>query len=279
MNQKSRRNFLKVSGLAAAGTLVSIDSSNALAAPAKGSEIKLGVASYSLRKFSTAEALAMTKRVGLNYICYKSMHLAMDASVDELKAAGKAAYDAGVNLYGAGVVYMKSKEAVDQAFEYAKHAGMSVIVGVPNHELLGYVNDKIKTYNIKVAIHNHGPGDKLYPSPESIYEKVKDLDPRFGMCMDIGHTQRIKHDPIASAKKYFDRLFDVHLKDVDKSEADGKTIEIGRGVIDIPGFLEVIVKKGYQGVLSVEYEKDADDPLAGLAESVGYVKGCLATIG
>lgn len=278
MNQKSRRSFLKVSGLAAAATLVSIDPSKAAVLPAKGQQMKLGLASYSLRKFSAAEALAMTKRVGLDNICYKSMHLAMDSSVDQLKAAAKTASDAGVNLYGAGVVYMKDKAAVDQAFEYAKHAGMSVIVGVPEHAILSYVNDKIKQYDIKVAIHNHGPGDEKYPSPASIYEKIKDLDPRFGMCMDIGHTQRIKVDPVEAGKKYFSRLFDVHLKDVNKSEADGSTVEIGRGVIDIPGFLSMMVKKGYSGVLSIEYEKDAGDPLAGLAESVGYVKGCLASL-
>ncbi|MFT7031631.1 MAG: inosose dehydratase [Cyclobacteriaceae bacterium] len=278
MNQKSRRSFLKVSGLAAAATLVSIDPSNATTLQAKGQKMKLGVASYSLRKFSTTEALAMTKRVGLDHICYKSMHLAMDSSVDELNAAAKTASDAGINLYGAGVVYMKDKAAVDQAFEYAKHAGMSVIVGVPEHNIMSYVNDKIKQYDIKVAIHNHGPGDDKFPSPESIFEKIKDMDPRFGMCMDIGHTQRIKVDPIEAGKKYFSRLFDVHLKDVDKAEADGKTVEIGRGVIDIPGFLSMMVKKGYTGVLGIEYEKDADDPLAGLAESVGYVKGCLASI-
>jgi inosose dehydratase len=278
MNQKSRRSFLKVSGLAAAATLVSIDPSKATALPAVGQKMKLGVASYSLRKFSTTDALAMTKRVGLDYICYKSMHLAMDASVSELQAAAKEAKDAGINLYGAGVVYMKDEAAVDQIFEYAKNAGMSIIVGVPEHNLLNYVNNKIKEYDIKVAIHNHGPGDDKFPSPESIYEKIKDLDPRFGLCIDIGHTQRIKVDPTEAGKKYFSRLFDVHLKDVDKAEADGKTIEIGRGVIDIPKFLNMLVKKGYDGVLSIEYEKDENDPLAGLAESVGYVKGCLASI-
>ncbi|MCK5467686.1 MAG: sugar phosphate isomerase/epimerase, partial [Cyclobacteriaceae bacterium] len=181
-------------------------------------------------------------------------------------------------LYGGGVIYMKSKEQVDQAFEYAKNAGMSVIVGVPEHELLEYTNDKIKQYDIKVAIHNHGPGDETYPSPESVYEKIKDLDSRFGLCMDIGHTQRIGIDPTEAAKKYFSRLFDIHIKDVDKAKEDGKTVEIGRGVIDIPKFLKLLVDRRYEGVVSFEYEKDAEDPLPGLSESVGYVKGCLDSI-
>ena len=220
----------------------------------------------------------MAKRAGLEYMCFKSMHLPLDSSTSDLQKAKGNVSNAGLNLYGGGVIYMKDKQSVDQAFAYAKGAGMEVIVGVPEHELLEYTNDKIKEYDIKVAIHNHGPGDKKYPSPESIIERIKDMDPRFGMCLDIGHTQRIGIDPTKSAEKYFDRLFDVHIKDVDKAKEDGETVEIGRGVIDIPGFLKMLVAKGYQGVVGFEYEKDADDPMPGLCESVGYVKGCLATM-
>lgn len=277
MNQKSRRNFVKLSGLALATAMVPSNRLNAETLK-KTNKLKLGLASYSLRKFSQVQAFEMTKRVGLDYICLKSMHLAMDAPLEELKKSSSNAKNAGVELYGGGVIYMKNKEQVDQAFEYAKNAGMTVIVGVPAHDLLNYTNNKIKEYNIKVAIHNHGPGDEQYPSPESIFEKIKDLDHRFGLCMDIGHTQRIGVDPIAAGKEYFSRLFDIHLKDVNLAAPEGKTIEIGRGVIDIPGFLEMLLNKGYTGIASIEYEKDADDPLPGLSESVGYVKGCIKVL-
>ncbi|MEQ6120200.1 sugar phosphate isomerase/epimerase family protein [Reichenbachiella sp. MALMAid0571] len=277
MKQKSRRDFVKLSGLTLATALVPLSNTGA-GVLKKKNELKLGLASYSLRKFSQTQALEMTKRVGLDYICFKSMHLAMDASTEELKSSAINAKKTGVNLYGAGVIYMKTKEDVDQAFEYAINAGISVIVGVPQHDLLSYTNDKIKEYNIKVAIHNHGPGDEQYPSPESVFEKIKDLDPRFGLCMDIGHTQRIGVDPIEAGKAYFSRLFDIHLKDVNSATPDGKTVEIGRGVIDIPGFLEMLLNKGYTGVAGIEYEKDADDPLPGLSESVGYVKGCIKVL-
>ncbi len=277
MNQKSRRNFVKLSGLALATAMVPSNRINAETLK-KTNKLKLGLASYSLRKFSQVQAFDMTKRVGLDYICLKSMHLAMDAPLEELKKSASNAKNAGVELYGAGVIYMKNTEQVDQAFEYAKNAGMTVIVGVPAHDLLSYTNNKIKEYNIKVAIHNHGPGDDQYPSPESVFEKIKDLDPRFGLCMDIGHTQRIGVDPIEAGKEYFSRLFDIHLKDVNLAAPEGKTIEIGRGVIDIPGFLEMLLNKGYNGIASIEYEKDADDPLPGLSESVGYVKGCIKVL-
>ena len=274
---QSRRNFLKASALTAAGTLISSHSeasSNATTA----TTLNLGLASYSLRKFTQAKAIAMAKRAGLDFICFKSMHLPLSSTKNEIEGSAKRVAEAGLSLYGAGVIYMKTKEEIDQAFEYAKTAGMSVIVGVPGHELLDYTSQKVGDYDIKVAIHNHGPGDDLYPSPESIYKRVKDLDPRVGICMDIGHTERIGVDPIQAGEKYFDRLYDIHLKDVDKAAEDGKTVEVGRGVIDIPGFLNMLVSKQYQGVVSLEYEKDADDPLPGLSESVGYVRGCLDSI-
>ena len=104
------------------------------------------------------------------------------------------------------------------------------------------------------------------------------MDPRMGLCLDIGHTQRIKRDPVQDLVDYYDRIFDIHVKDVTASEHDGSTCEIGRGVIDIPAFLKAVVKKKYSGVLGFEYEKNADDPLSGLAESVGYVRGVLAML-
>jgi sugar phosphate isomerase/epimerase len=183
-----------------------------------------------------------------------------------------------LDLYGGGVISMKNPEDVEQAFAYAKAAGMRTIVGVPAPEVLPLVNQKVKELDIEVAIHNHGPGDKVYPTPESAYEKIKDLDGRIGLCMDIGHTLRIGADPVADAERFADRLLDVHVKDVTAAEASGRTVEIGRGIIDIPAFLKTLVKIKYTRIASFEYEKDADDPLPGLAESVGYVRGVLATI-
>jgi sugar phosphate isomerase/epimerase len=281
MEGKSRRDFMKLSGLVAASAFIPGTVSGKSLPKGSGQstrQLKLGLASYSLRKFDREQTLKMTKRVNLDYICFKSMHLPLDTPAAELKTIAKNVNDSGIKLYGGGVIYMKNKNEVDQAFEYAKNAGMSLIVGVPEIELLDYVNNKIKQYDIKVAIHNHGPGDKNYPSPKSVYDKVKDLDPRFGLCMDIGHTQRIGVDPVKAGKEYFSRLLDIHIKDVDQASADGKTVEIGRGVINIPGFLKMLIDKGYNGVVSFEFEKDPEDPLPGLSESVGYVKGCLATM-
>ena len=237
--------------------------------------LALGLASYSTRKFSLDETLAMANRLNLKQIALKSMHMPLESSEEEIKNITAKFEKAGIGLYGGGVIYMKTAQEVENAFRYAKAANMKVIIGVPNHDLLHLVEMKVKETNIKLAIHNHGPGDEVYPTPEVVYDKIKGLDTRIGLCIDVGHVQRLGLDPVKNIKKYADRLYDIHLKDVDKSEADGKSVEFGRGVLDIPAVLKALKGINYTGVMAMEFEKDTDDVFAGLAECVGYVNGAL----
>ncbi len=241
-------------------------------------KFQLGIASYSLRNFSVDTVIAFTKQLGIENVAFKSMHLKLDASDAEIAEVVQKCQTGGVNLYAGGVIYMKTEEEVDQAFEYAKKAGMKMIIGVPNHELLAYVEGKVKEYDIKLAIHNHGPGDKLYPSAESVYTLIKDMDSRMGLCIDIGHTVRIQRSPSQDIKDFYDRVLDIHIKDVTKADSEGSTCEIGHGVVDFKTFLSDLVDLGYSGILSFEYEKDGNNPFIGMAESVGYIKGVLSTI-
>lgn len=244
----------------------------------KLSRLNLGMASYTFREFPLEETLKMTKRLGLERIAFKDFHLSLESTDEEIKTVAEKTRAAGLDLYGCGVVYMQTEDEVERAFQYAKTAGMRIIIGVPNPDLLNMVNNMVNKYNIKVAIHNHGPDDKLYPTPESAYVRIKNLDPRIGLCIDIGHTQRAGFDPSESALKYADRLHDVHIKDVTAATKEGGTIEIGHGVIDIPKFLRTLIKLNYKDSVSFEFEKDGKDPLPGVAESVGYVRGVLVSI-
>jgi inosose dehydratase len=273
----NRRNFLKISGLGlAAAAIPGIAKSEP--APAKSLPIRLGLASYTLRKMNLDDTLAVCQRMGFKNISLKDMHLKLTSSDAEIAEAVKKCKDAGVEIGSGGVIYMKSEAEVDAAFEYARKAGMNMIIGVPQHEMLPYAEKKVKETNIRLAIHNHGPTDKVYPSCESAYVLIKNMDARMGLCLDIGHTQRIGRSPSADLKDYFSRIFEIHMKDVTTSDSNGKAIEIGRGVIDMPGFLKAVVKMKFSGILSFEYEKDDKDPVPGLAESLGYVKGVLAVI-
>jgi sugar phosphate isomerase/epimerase len=243
-----------------------------------GRAFELGLASYTTRKFSLDQTLAMANRVGLKCISLKDMHLPMNSTPEQLAEAATKVKAAGIDLYAVGVVYMKTSAEVERAFEYAKGAGVKLIVGVPNYDLLPLVNEKVQKYDIRVAIHNHGPKDKLYPKPGVAYEKIKDLDRRMGICLDIGHAVHSGIDPSSAAEQFADRVFDVHMKDIAEATETGKTVECGRGVIDLPKFLRTLEKIHYAGKVSFELENNPDDPLPGLAESVGYTRGVLAVI-
>ena len=289
MGKTTRRDFMKSAGVGMAVASVSpfLGASGKEASGAgtvsskfekKLSRLNLGMASYTFREFPLEDTLKMTRRLGLERIAFKSFHLPLESTDDEIRAVAEKTRKAGLDLYGCGVVYMQNEDEVHRAFHYAKTAGMRVIIGVPNHELLNMVDEMVKEFDIKVAIHNHGPTDKLYPTPESAYSLIKNLDPRIGLCIDIGHTKRAGVDPSESALEFTDRLHDVHIKDVTAAAKEGNTIEMGHGVIDIPKFLRTLIHLDYKGSVSFEFEKDGKDPLPGVAESVGYVRGVLATI-
>ena len=281
-NMKSnRRKFFQLAGTGAAASMASLAMSG-MAQPAAGAALakkqrpfRLAMASYSLRKFSLDDALKMTAALGLDAICLKSMHLPLEASNADLAAAAAKAKEAGILIYGGGVITMKNKQAVDRAFEYAKAAGMTKIIGVPAPDVLPLVNDKVQQYDIAVCIHNHGPGDDIYPTPDVAYERIKHLDKRIGLCHDVGHTVRVGKDPAAISQQCADRMLDVHIKDVTERTKSGHSTACGRGVIDLPALLKTFVKINYQGYLSFEYEEEANDPIRGLAESVGYIRGVM----
>jgi len=246
--------------------------------PHPGSPIlfHLGLASYTCRKLDLDKTLAVTRRVGLDRICLKSFHLPLDATPDAITALAEKVKAAGIALYGGGVITMKTEREVTHAFDYAKTAGMTLITAAPTPEILPVVDEKIKTYDIQVAIHNHGPGDRFFPTPESVYEKVHGLDPRIGLCIDIGHTVRVGADLVGSVRRCADRLFDLHIKDVTAATPEGKGTPLGRGIIDIPGLVRTLIEVKFKGVAAFEYEEQPDDPLPGLAESVGYMRGVMA---
>ena len=249
-------------------------------ADAEESKVKfrLGVASYSFRNFDRARTLQMTRRAGLEAICFKDMHLPMNSTDEQCAAAAEESQGAGLDLYSCGVVYMNNPEEVTNAFRYAKAAGMGTIVAAPRPNLLPLVEEKVKETGIYIAIHNHGPGDNAYPTPEAIMDRVGSLDQRIGICNDVGHTARVGADVVKSLIDYKDRTFDIHFKDVTAATPQGRECICGRGVLDIPGYLQALIDIGYDRVVSFEYEADANDPLPGLAESVGYVRGVLRMI-
>ncbi len=241
--------------------------------------LKLGVTSYTLRNFSLDQAIAMTKQAGVKYISLKDMHLPMKSTPEQRKEARKKIEAAGLELLGGGVIYLKNNPAeIQAAFDYARDAGMPTMICSPDVDALDTVEKFAKEYDIRVAIHNHGPGDKKYPSPLDVLRLVKDRDAHMGICMDVGHTVRIGQDPVDAIKQCKARLYDFHIKDVTQATPKGKGIEVGRGVIDIVAVLKTLVRIKFPCHVALEYEENGDAPFPGMVESFGYIRGVLATL-
>ncbi|MRH99893.1 TIM barrel protein [Kriegella sp. EG-1] len=277
----SRKNFIRsiALGSVAAGTSsFTVLSKSKNINLSNNHELNIGLASYTLRKYSLDEVIEISQGLNIKDVAFKSFHLPYESTPEELKYIADKVKARGLNLYGGGVIYMKTPEDIEKHFKYAKAAGLKMIIGVTTHELLPQIEKKVKETDIKLAIHNHGPEDKIFPSPKSVYDKIKDLDKRIGLCIDLGHTFRLNLDPAEEVKKYQDRLLDVHLKDINEQIPEGKPVEIGRGKMNIPSILNALKEIKYTGIVGVEYEKDGDNAKFGLAESIGYVRAVLDMI-
>ena len=281
----SRRSFIQKSAMGLAGSVaIPFLGSSSVLQPeninaVNSVDLPVGFAGYTFAKFTSDQSIEMMKKINVKNLSLKEIHLPLNSSDEKIKTEMAKYAAAGINVYAVGVIYMKTREAVDLAFAYAKKVGVSLIVGVPSYDVLDYAEEKVKQYDIRLAIHNHGPKDPLYPSPKDIYDRIRDKDPRVGLCIDIGHTRRAGVLPEKVVKEYRNRLFDLHIKDVTEGVEQGKVAEIGRGIIDFPALVKALKRIGYKGMCSVEYEKDMTDPMLGIAESVGYFKGVLATEG
>lgn len=273
---RSRRLFLSAGAGAAAAA--ALRPRPAWASP-REPRLKLGVASYSMRKLSLDQALDACRRLDVHFITLKDMHLPLDAAPEQIDAAVAKLKAAGVTLAGVGVIYMKNDaKLVRRNFEYARRAGAPVIVAGPDPDALDLVEGLAKEFDIKVAVHNHGPEDKLYPAPQDAYKLIRGRDARIGLCIDVGHTVRCGVEPQAAIRECRDRLFDLHLKDLRvKTERDSQ-VRVGRGAIDIPAILRALVEIQFTGHAALEYEIDADDPVPGMTESLGYLRGVADTL-
>jgi sugar phosphate isomerase/epimerase len=281
----SRRDFVRSGALVAAAFAAS---SNRFA-PAQqrpsseaASPIRLGLASYTFRNFNRAQLIAFMKQLNVFALNAKDVkdHLPIDP-VEESAALGDYAA-AGIKLHAAGAIYFAKDEEGDirSKFEYCKRAGINLIVaGDPSPETLPRLEKFIKEYNIRVAIHNHGPEDKLWHSPLDVLKAVKGMDPRIGCCIDVGHTVRAGTDVVQAIQEAGPRLFNIHMKDLTNFESKESQVAVGDGVMPVRRMFEALVAIGYNGFVDLEYEVHPDDPMPGVIASFAYMRGVLAGMG
>ena len=275
----SRRSFVITAALGMATSVTKpVAKPLSRAASADDAGLKLGVASYSLRNFSREQAIEMTKSLGVRYINFKSVHLAYDASPAEIAKARAELAAAGLELVGGGMITFETDtdDGVKKYFDYARAAGMPVIVCSCKAEVLPRIEKFAKQYDIEVAIHNHGPEDPNFPSPYDALKAVKGMDPRMGLCIDLGHTVRAGTDPVRAVADAGSRLLDMHAKDLRDFHSAESQCVVGEGKIPIAEVFRQLRTIRYQGYVNLEYEIEPDNPLPGMRQSFAYMRGALA---
>jgi sugar phosphate isomerase/epimerase len=281
----SRRDFVR-SGAVAAAALAASDEFFAAGAgrpPAdEGLPIRLGLASYTFRNFSRAPMIGFLKQLNVLALNTKDVkdHLPMNAEEEKAALADYAA--AGIKLHAAGTIYFPKDEDADirSKFEYCKRAGIGVIVaGDPAPETLPRIEKFVKEYDIRFAIHNHGPEDKLWHSPLDVLKAVKGMDPRMGCCIDVGHTVRAGTDVVQAIREVGARVFNMHMKDLASFQDKESQVAVGEGFMPVKKIFEALSMIKYKGFVDLEYEIHADDPMPGVVESFGYMRGVLAGMG
>lgn len=244
------------------------------------SPIRLGIASYTFRKFDQAHLLDFMKQLNTPYLNLKDVHLPMTPA-DQVSKRAAEYRAAGMILTALGTIYFPKDDDNDirQKFEYCKAAGVSLIVGAPTHQTLPRVEKFVKEYNIRVGIHNHGPEDKEWPSPLTVLDAVKHMDPRIGCCIDVGHTMRTGTDVVAAIRKAGPRLFDIHMKDLAESNIKESQVAVGDGLMPVRQIFQALIEMHYPGQVDLEYEIHEDDPMPGVIKSFAYMRGVLAGMG
>jgi sugar phosphate isomerase/epimerase len=284
-NTFSRRNFVQSGALVAAACVASSATpsfAEALPVSGKPSPVRLGICSYTFRNFTRAQMLGYLKELKLTDLNVKDTkdHLPMDPTLEAQALADYAA--AGIKLHAAGAIYFPKNDEADirGKFEYAKRAGIGVIVaGDPTPESLKWIERFVKEYDIKIAIHNHGPEDKFFPSPFDVLKAIKDLDPRIGFCIDVGHAARANANLVEAIHATGPRLYDMNIKDLGNFTSRESQVAVGEGILPIHDIFKALIDIKYPGFVDLEYEINGDNPMPGVIESMAYMRGVLAGMG
>lgn len=274
MNSITRRTMFAGAAALAASLPAKLEAADGAAAG-----ITIGVATYSLRKFQRPQALELLKKLNVNAVSIKETHLRYAETPEQTAAGAKEFRDAGIKVLSGGNIGLTKPEQLRKMFDYAKAAGLPMMVCAPSHETLPEVEKLAKEYNIKAAIHNHGPEDKHFPTPQSVLDAVKNMDARMGLCMDIGHTTRAKVDLIESIRQAGPRLFDMHAKDLIFENGKWVQVAVGDGNLPIVAMFKTLQSLKYKGGVMLEYEINADDPYPGMERSLSYMRGVRAALG
>lgn len=259
----SRRTFLGAAGMALMPCFV-----RARAAAKDTGGFLLGMQSYSLRNYPIDEALKHMQALGVRTIEFSSGHFAVGSTPDEIAAMKKKTAAAGIKILSHGVnPFTKNHEANRRIFEFAKQAGIRNLSADPTEDSFDSLDKLVAEYDIRIAIHNHGPGAR-YDKIDDVLKAIKGHDERIGACADLGHYIRSAEDPVKAITLFKGRLYGIHLKDFAEPRKDAPGTILGKGQLDVVGVFKALKKVDFpsDAALAIEYEEHPDNPLADLKE-------------
>jgi sugar phosphate isomerase/epimerase len=252
---------------------------------AKIKSFPVAVQCWTYHKFTFYETLDRMKELGITYLqaypgqvldktdsSKKFDHSLDDATMRTVKEKLKAA---GVSVVAYGVVGFKNEEAdIRKVFDFAKKMNIRTVVCEPAFDDWSLLAKLAREYNLNIAIHNH-PLPSKYAKPEAVAEHIKGLDKRFGACADNGHWTRAGVNTMDALHLLQGRILDVHLKDLDRSAAEGIDVPFGQGVSGVRDILAELTRQKYAGYLTIEYENpnDEDNPSPAVKKCVDFLKG------
>jgi sugar phosphate isomerase/epimerase len=290
-NSFSRRDFVRSGAMlaAAASAPAAAFAAAPLAAapipepgPIPAAPFKLGIASYTFRNFTRDKVIENLKTLKVSTINCKDIKDHLPFAAAEEAIAVEAYKAAGIKIVGAGTVTFNKDDDGDirSKFEYLKRAGITTVVaGGPTPAILVRIEKFVKEYDIKFALHNHGPEDPTWHSPLDVLKVVKNMDPRMGCCIDIGHCARAGVNPVDAIKQVGARVFDLHAKDLANYQSRDSQVDVGDGILPIHGIFEALIAIKYKAYVDLEYEINADNPMPGVIKSFAYMRGVLAGMG
>ena len=231
----------------------------------------VGFQGYSLRHFAPLETfIPEAEKLGLQYVELYSALLSTSASVEEIRAAKEKLAAIGLTANAYGVEDFTAEHAQNEAvFQFGKELGVTHLSAYPTKDAFSSLEKLVGKYDIRLAIHNHGPGDEVWGRPEWILNAVSDLDPRIGACLDTGWVIMAGVDAVEAIEMLGARVLGVHLKDF---TSDGKEVIPGDGLMDLGKTLSALQKVGFDGPLSLEYEEEKENPVPDMLETVKRIQ-------
>ena len=275
----TRRRFLALTTAAAAGATI-FDVPDIVAADDPYQGLPIGVQSFSLRNYNVVEAVRHIQGMGLHFVEFFSKHLSPQATDQQLAENRKLLERAKVSISAHGVNrFSKDHAANRKVFEFAKRAGVRNITANPTLDAFDSLDKLVAEYNIRIAIHNHGPG-ALYDTIESVKKAVQGRHKLIGACVDTGHFIRSKEDPVKAVHELGPRVFGVHMKDEAKREKKSHNVVIGSVHLDVLGLFKGLKKVGFpaDGSLSLEYEANPTNPIDDMKQCLAVAREAIAKL-